>query len=148
MCIANLCMFCTSCTASQQARRTPLTFEQEEQLEKRDQTLGSLLDQLGGTIQGKAVHITPSKVCFPGVCRTAHACDDAYDPSFKSVRPCAVVVNPLPMLLSCAGNRSRRECKPSPWLQTAVAACLLMPSRSCCTCRRKQRGDRCRHSTC
>lgn len=47
--------------AAKQAHRPSLTLEQEEQLESKDQALGSLLDQLGGAIKGKALQITPSQ---------------------------------------------------------------------------------------
>lgn len=48
--------------AAAQVSRPQLTFEQEEELESKDQALGSFLDQLGSAIQGKAVNITPSRV--------------------------------------------------------------------------------------
>lgn len=48
--------------AAQHVQRPSLTLEQEEELEGKDAALGSLLDRLGGSIHGKALHITPSKV--------------------------------------------------------------------------------------
>ncbi|KAF8061981.1 hypothetical protein HT031_004241 [Scenedesmus sp. PABB004] len=47
--------------AAQQARRAPLSLEEEEALEGKDAELGSLLDRLGGSIQGAAVHVTPTQ---------------------------------------------------------------------------------------
>lgn len=52
--------------AAQHVQRPSLTLEQEEELERKDAALGSLLDRLGGSIHGKALHITPSKV--PAAC--------------------------------------------------------------------------------
>eukprot|EP00878_Enallax_costatus_P013086 GHUV01013674.1.p1 GENE.GHUV01013674.1~~GHUV01013674.1.p1 ORF type:complete len:190 (+),score=41.29 GHUV01013674.1:46-570(+) len=40
-------------------KRQVLSLEEEEQFERKDQGLGTLLDQLGGTIHGKQVNIGP-----------------------------------------------------------------------------------------
>jgi hypothetical protein len=56
--------FCYVIAATQVAQRPTLTLEQEEELESRDQALGSLLDRLGGSIHGKTLNVSPSKVCL------------------------------------------------------------------------------------
>lgn len=53
-------LFC--CAAAAQVQRPSLTFEEEEQMERKDHALGSLLDRLGGSIHGTALNISPTKV--------------------------------------------------------------------------------------
>jgi hypothetical protein len=48
--------------AAQHARRAVLTIEEEEQLEARDESLGTMLDKLGGAIHGTSLNIMPTEV--------------------------------------------------------------------------------------
>jgi hypothetical protein len=48
--------------AAQHAQRTVLTLEEEEQQEARDESLGTMLDKLGGAIQGTSLNIMPTEV--------------------------------------------------------------------------------------
>jgi hypothetical protein len=48
--------------AAQHARRAVLTIEEEEQLEARDKSLGSMLDKLGGKVYGTSLNIMPTEV--------------------------------------------------------------------------------------
>jgi hypothetical protein len=48
--------------AAQHARRAVLTIEEEEQLEARDESLGSMLDKLCGKVYGTSLNIIPTEV--------------------------------------------------------------------------------------
>jgi hypothetical protein len=48
--------------AAQHARRAVLTIEEEEQLEARDESLGSMLDKLCGKVYGTSLNIMPTEV--------------------------------------------------------------------------------------
>ncbi|WIA18121.1 hypothetical protein OEZ85_009599 [Tetradesmus obliquus] len=47
--------------AAQHAQRKVLTLEEEEQHEARDESLGSMLDKLGGAIHGTSLNIMPTE---------------------------------------------------------------------------------------
>jgi hypothetical protein len=48
--------------AAQHAKRTVLTLEEEEHQEARDDSLGTMLDKLGGAIHGTSLNIMPTEV--------------------------------------------------------------------------------------
>ena len=131
--------WCAAILAAAEAQRPSLTFEEEERLESKDQALGSLLDRLGGSIHGKALNISPTKVGGTlGVCARmsvpvwwggtsaslpdapAHACRPACCPHGFSP-PCLCCARALALSVrrrSCC----RRQCRR--WL-TAVGGCRL-----------------------
>eukprot|EP00882_Tetradesmus_deserticola_P006294 GHRQ01006623.1.p1 GENE.GHRQ01006623.1~~GHRQ01006623.1.p1 ORF type:complete len:169 (+),score=67.25 GHRQ01006623.1:88-594(+) len=47
--------------AAQHAQRAVLSIEEEEQQEARDESLGTLLDKLGGAVQGTSLNIMPTE---------------------------------------------------------------------------------------
>jgi hypothetical protein len=60
--------------AAQHVQRPSLTLEQEEEMERKDADLGSLLDRLGGSIHGKALNISPSKVPISKLLTPTQSC--------------------------------------------------------------------------
>lgn len=64
--------------AAQHAQRKVLTLEEEEQHEARDESLGSMLDKLGGAIHGTSLNIMPTEVSSSNA---AAAFGTAYSPA-------------------------------------------------------------------
>jgi hypothetical protein len=64
-----------SAAEEQRYKRQSPTLAEEEQLEARDEGLGTLLDQLGGAIRGTQVDILPKQVTIKsGLCVRAIGC--------------------------------------------------------------------------
>jgi hypothetical protein len=155
--------------AAQQVQRPSLTLEQEEELERKDHALGSLLDKLGGSLHTKSLNISPSKARF-GVgawlsacvllfcvgfrtrtcCRRSRAA--ALHSSLHASLLCALFVEPqscycAACVLVVGLCRSSYSSSKSHWCRTAVGACPQMPCASCWSSRPMLLGALCRHKT-